>query len=148
VGASVLAFVEQADLAVIVATPEPTAIADAYATIKCAVRRARRAGLPDPAMCLVVNQACDAAEARRVSDRMSAVANRFLGFRVASIGWVPRDEAVSRAVCARRPFAVTHPRSSVCRAMHQIAEALVERTKCAGPDTSATRVRNPKFWGT
>src|SRR5262249_30770337 len=75
VGPSVLDFLYAADLALVVATPEPTAIADAYALIKClhAGRLdagARRDHAAQPAVALVVNQA-DPREAAAVHARIA-----------------------------------------------------------------------------
>src|SRR4030095_6298620 len=43
-GREIISFMNCADMAVIVTTPEPTAIADAYALIKCVARRMNASG--------------------------------------------------------------------------------------------------------
>src|SRR5690606_32972410 len=77
---SVVSFVRAADVGLIVATPEPTSITDAYALIKCVVSGAESAQRPAkaaPHLRLIVNEAADAAEAKRVHTRVSGVCARF-----------------------------------------------------------------------
>jgi len=80
----------------VVVTPEPTAITDAYALMKVMAthhgeRRFR----------LVVNLAKDADDALEVYRRMSLAADRFLGVAVDYAGFVPQDQAVRHAVRSR-----------------------------------------------
>ena len=121
IGLGVLGFIAESDLALIVATPEPTAIADAYALIKSLVTRAR-AGLGPPArVALVVNQVRRASEAARVHRRIDAVARRFLGQGVDLAGWVVTDGSVRDAVRARRPFVEHAPRCRASRCVRDLS---------------------------
>lgn len=106
----VLDFVEAAQYALVVATPEPTSIADAYAMLKCLVRRgvASTRGIR---LYLGVNQAIDQDEAARVHARIAGVAQRFLGAGVESAGYVRSDPAASNAVRARVPLLLHAPAS-------------------------------------
>jgi flagellar biosynthesis protein FlhG len=77
----------------VVTTPEPTAITDAYALMKvmatqCGERRFR----------LLVNLARTEDEALEVYRRLALAADRFLGVAVDLAGFIPLDEAVGRAV--------------------------------------------------
>ena len=124
--AGVTSFVRAADIALVVVTPEPTSIADAYAMVKCLTDGGRmRENMPR--VMLVVNQARDEEEARAVHARIGAVSARFLGAEPGMFGWVPSDAAVSLAVRARVPFVLQEPRSSASRAMVRLAEALEAR---------------------
>jgi flagellar biosynthesis protein FlhG len=114
IGGLVTAFTAAADSTLVVATPEPTSIADAYALIKCAASmsgwhapadRPPRGGLPTfGRVGLVVNQAAGAREATAVHARIDAVARRFLGLAVPLAGWVAHDPRVGEAVRARVPY--------------------------------------------
>lgn len=114
-GRDVLAFLALADLPVVVATPEPTSIADAYALIKASMRE--RAGRREGSIRLIVNQASDASEAERVRARISSVTARFLGIETSLLGWAPLDRHVTRAVRARRPLCEAHPSSPAAKAV-------------------------------
>lgn len=125
-GAQVLSFVRAADMAIIVTTPEPTAIADAYALIKVA-----RQGAPvdgprfNPA--LLVNQVEGESEAVRVHKRVAAVSRRFLGFELPLLGWTPDDPMVRDAVRVRHPLVLLHPRSRAARHLRTLAADLCDR---------------------
>ena len=110
-----------ADRLVLVTTPEPPAVTDAYATLKLLVAR----GLRGP-VGLVVNQAT-ADAAARTHARLSHTARTFLGVTVADYGYVPADAAVVRAVGARRPVAVAAPGCPADRAFRSVATHLGAR---------------------
>ena len=127
-----------ADMAVIVTTPEPTAIADAYALIKCVSGRMNGSGgagaqglrIADPALepsrlTLVVNQVTSPEEAAAVHTRIAAVCERFLGLRPSLLGWVSQDARVGQAVRKRRPVMLEHARSPACRDLKELSGALV-----------------------
>jgi flagellar biosynthesis protein FlhG len=130
-GRDVLSMIRIADLALVVATPEPTSIADAYALVKCAVMAGndrgahglRASGEESPGLVLVINQAVDAKEAVAVHARIAGVSRKFLGYELPLLGWVPRDDKVSDAVRKRRPLLLEHPRSQAARGVQDLALA-------------------------
>ena len=101
VGPGVLSFTLAADEVMVVTTPEPTAITDAYAVIKSLVRRN-----PEIDLRLVVNACRDEDEARAVHDRIAQVSRRFLGTTLRLAGYLPSDPRVAAAVRRRCPFAL------------------------------------------
>lgn len=126
VGRGVLDFVAIADEAVIVTTPEPTSLADAYALLKCLHLTAAEAQRPLPRIGLVVNQVMDEREASEVYARFSSVARRFLGISVKMIGAVAQDLRVAEAVRARLPFVLHAPRAEATRDMRVIARFMTQ----------------------
>jgi flagellar biosynthesis protein FlhG len=116
---NVLSFVLAADETVVVTTPEPTAVADAYAMIKTISRRSEAAQAS-----LLVNMARDRDEARRVFDRMNAVCRRFLGLSLTSAGYVLHDPQVSQAVRRRRLFVLDQPDCPASACVTQLAHRL------------------------
>ncbi|MGD9690790.1 MAG: P-loop NTPase [Phycisphaerales bacterium] len=117
VGPTVTGMLAAADLGLIVTTPEPTAIADAYALIKCMTLTT---GALDR-LALVVNGAADRAQAEATRDRIFAVAQRFLGRSPRWGGWIAQDEHVRAAVFARRPFLLRSPSAPASRAVRTLA---------------------------
>ncbi len=99
----VLFTVSLADEVLIVATPEPTSLTDAYATIK--VLAATQVSRP---MRLLVNQVQRAGEGRAVCAQLQAVVDRFVNptlpepVKLALLGEVPQDGAVREAVQRRQ----------------------------------------------
>jgi len=124
---SVTSFVMESDLTAVIATPEPTSIADAYALIKCVVQSGR-----PPIFALVVNQARDQDEALHVHARIASTCKRFLGLTLPLVGIIRRDEAVSEAVRDRIPFAIGTPRAKASRDVAEMAGRLM-RTLEFGP---------------
>ncbi len=127
VGTGVLEFVNAADFALVVTTPEPTSIADAYALIKLLVTRPRDGAGGPVSFALVVNNTKDAREAARVHERIDAVTRRFLDTPVPFAGWVPSDKAVPDAVRSRRPFVLKHPKSPASRGVIRLADGISAR---------------------
>lgn len=139
-GRGVTAFMRAADLCLVVATPDPASIADAYALVKC-VRRPREAsrrGRPDSPHeagevrpVLVVNHASNEREARAVHARLSGVAERFLSYRMPLLGWVARDERVVSAGRKRRPVLIDSPKTPASRQVRALAVALARSLRPA-----------------
>jgi flagellar biosynthesis protein FlhG len=107
---NVLAFVAAADDAVIVTTPEPTAITDAYGIIKIIATEIDNLNM---GLKLVVNRVKTVAEAKKVADRMINIAGQFLNLKVDYLGFIYDDPLVGQAVLRQKPFMVLDPK---CRA--------------------------------
>jgi flagellar biosynthesis protein FlhG len=116
---NVLSFTRTADHVLIVTTPEPTAITDAYAVIKVISRDGGQRRLS-----LLVNQARTRTEARVVYDRIAKVAKQFLNVDVFDAGHVPSDENVPLAVRRRQPFVIGAPRCAASQCIAQLAMRL------------------------
>ncbi len=128
---NVTRFVTGADEAIVVTTPEPTALADAYALIKVASRQRR-----DICFHLVVNLARNAAAGDEAARTVSAVAERFLGVRLNHLGNLPADPVVSRAVHRQTLVLLAYPTAPVASALTLIAGRLWSFTpvRRTGPD--------------
>ena len=113
VSSNVLDFIAAADDAVIITTPEPTAITDAYGIIKIIATEYDNL---DMELKLVVNRVRGAAEAKKVADRMTNIAGQFLNLKVDYLGFIYDDPLVSQAVLRQKPFMVIDPKSkaSIC----------------------------------
>jgi flagellar biosynthesis protein FlhG len=113
---NVLSFTRAADHVLVVTTPEPTAITDAYAVIKVISkdRLERR-------MSLLVNQVRTISEAKQVYERIAKVAKNFLGVNVLDAGHMVADESVRRAVIQRVPFTLSAPRCGASFCITQLA---------------------------
>jgi flagellar biosynthesis protein FlhG len=133
---NVLSFTRAADQVLVVTTPEPTAITDAYAVIKVISRQGMPGSAPDTnpnrsvgenpenRLSLLVNQARSAAEAQVVQERIAKVAKQFLGVSVLDAGYVPADEQVMLAVRRRTPFVLGSPRCPASLSVAKLAMRL------------------------
>lgn len=126
----VLGFLAVADLVLVVATPEPTSIADAYALIKCWAQRppddaARdRGDRRSPRIALVVNQCRSRVEAESVHRRMLGACEKFLGLHLPLAGWVERDARVADSVMARTPVVRFAPTCSAASGINALANVI------------------------
>ena len=113
VSSNVIDFIAAADDAVIITTPEPTAITDAYGIIKIIASEYENL---DMELKLVVNRVKSAMEAKKVADRMTYIAGQFLNLKVDYLGFIYDDPVVSQAVLRQKPFMVIDPRckASIC----------------------------------
>ena len=115
---------------VVVVTPEPTSITDAYALIKVLSARHQ---VKD--FMILVNWVKNEQEARKVYKQLAAVADRFLGLlRLVYIGYVPRDTAISRAVRQQKPALELYPDSKACVQFVKVAENILESEVSNGDD--------------
>jgi flagellar biosynthesis protein FlhG len=110
---NVLSFVAAADEAIIVTTPEPTAITDAYGIIKIIATEIDNLGL---GLKLIVNRVKSVTEGKKVAERVINIAGQFLNLKVDYLGFVYEDAAVQNAVLRQRPFMVVDPKgkASIC----------------------------------
>ncbi|MEW6754758.1 MAG: P-loop NTPase [Candidatus Latescibacterota bacterium] len=125
-------FVAAADECLLLATPEPAAIADAYATLKVVLRR--RAGVRAG---LLVNMAESPEEARQVCARFQELAARFLGAQIDNRGYIPFDRCVREAVRHQVPFVQAHPPTPAAEAIAGLTGAVLHR---AAPSPGPARL--------
>ncbi|MDQ7778501.1 MAG: MinD/ParA family protein [Planctomycetota bacterium] len=116
---NVIAFAACADETLIVTTPEPTAMIDAYALIKLIAKEESPSEMK-----LVVNMAVNRLEADRVASGIVSVAHRFLNVYVEKLGYILTDGVVPAAVKRKIPFVLDAPRSHASACVVSIAKTL------------------------
>jgi flagellar biosynthesis protein FlhG len=119
IGQSVLWLNNFADHPVVVVTPDPTSMTDAYALVKVMARDYHRDELH-----VVVNGLSSSREGREVFATLQSVAERFLQVRLHHLGSVPQDPEVARAVRRQVPFLETSPDSKAARAVLELSAAV------------------------
>lgn len=117
---NVLKFVLAAGEVIVVTTPEPTAITDAYGVIK--VIASSEQNIP---IWLVVNMVRNEDEGVQVVDRLASVSKRFLGVELSTLGFIPYDPIIPKAVREQQPFIISHPRSMAGQSLNLIAKNLL-----------------------
>lgn len=102
---AVINFIRAATDTIVVTTPDPTAIADAYALIKSV-----KTTVPDIGVLkLVVNCAVSDSEANEVFEKLNGVSARFLGIKLIFLGSIPFDSYLVRAVRKQKPVSIQYP---------------------------------------
>lgn len=114
VSPNVVHFNALAEEIIVLVTPEPTSLTDAYALIKVMFTRHRRRRF-----FVLVNEARNEEEGRQVFCGLNGVVERFLHFSLMELGCLPKDPCVPRAVKSQRPFVEEYPH---CRATQKLRE--------------------------
>ncbi|MFW5830184.1 MAG: rod-binding protein [Planctomycetota bacterium] len=100
ISSEVTTFLRASAMVVVVLTPDPTSLTDAYALIK--VLESQQ---PGKDIRVIVNQAGSDDEALRTYQRLQKVVRTYLQRELQLLGHLPRDRHVTEAVRARTPFA-------------------------------------------
>lgn len=103
----------------IVVTPDPTSIVDAYATIKVILRRS-----PGKSISVVVNNIIGIGDAEQVYQSINAAVHGFLDHHLNFLGMIPHDSQVQEAIRKQIPVVRYAPGSPASRAIKLIAKQL------------------------
>ena len=116
----VMSFVMAADEIVLVTTPEPTSITDAYALVKMVSRRDKKKRIK-----ILVNKAESVKEAEEIANKLSVVSEKFLSLKLLKLGYILYDETVMKSVKLQKPFCISNPKSQAARNMVEVAGNLL-----------------------
>lgn len=119
IGEHALAFASATADVVVIATPEPLSLADAYAGLKAL---ATKHGIGRAF--LLPNMVRSPSEADEAVNRFTALVDRFLGITVVPLPGIPFDPAVSAAATAGQPLMLHSPDSAAARAFAKVARRL------------------------
>lgn len=121
IGAGVLDLARHCARVWLVATPEPTSLADAYTTAKHLWERA-----PALPLELLVNRAPDRESGERTHRALDRLTRRFLDRTLPLRAILPEDGAMIRAVARQRPVVLAEPAAPIARRLRLLAESLLE----------------------
>lgn len=116
---SVLAFVACAEELVVVTTPEPTSLTDAYSLLK-AVNHFK---LKTTAK-LIVNRTMDYKEGQATYDKFNKAVKKFLKMDLDFLGIVSDDKKVTQSVRNQKPFVINYPNCEATKDIAAIANTL------------------------
>ena len=123
ISGNVMEFVVLSGEVLLIATPEPTSITDAYALLKtlnyqpeftrehCHIK-------------LIANKVRNEKDGRELFEKLSVVADKFLNISLEYMGAVPSDNNMSKAVMKQQPLSVAYPNSQAARAIDDMARIL------------------------
>ncbi len=120
-----------ADDILIVTTPEPAALTDAYACFRVLASKKLTA---QP--WIVVNRAESAREAKQTAGRILETARRFLTLEPRFLGWILDDATVSAAVRKQEPLLRSCPGSAAARCIGQLAKNWMDSLTTDPEDTA------------
>ncbi|HHY16078.1 MAG TPA: MinD/ParA family protein [Firmicutes bacterium] len=120
---NVLSFALATSEVLMVTTPEPTAITDAYGLIKVIYQRNPKAHIR-----LVVNMARNPGEAEAVAEKLNSVLREYVQREVEYIGYLLHEQQINKAVAAQQPVLLVYPSSMASRSVKRIASLLAGET--------------------
>ena len=123
-------FIASADECLLVTTPEPTSITDAYALMK--VVQGEGCQVP---FRLIVNRVGDKQEAAQTASKINLAARRFLDIQVPLLGDIADDSYVVKAVKRQTPFTIAFPNCPAARDVKRMAQSYVSDSPAVRPGT-------------
>jgi len=115
---TVKGFIDMSDDVVVVTTPEPTAIMDAYILIKSIQE------LSDKNLYLIVNKVTNQSEYVSVYERLNNALINFLGTTINDLGYIHEDARISECIKAQNPIILKYQSSKPSKDITRIAENL------------------------
>jgi len=119
-GHTVLNFISASDDVIVVLTPEPPAMTDAYGLIKAIKNMQTKVNVN-----VVVNMVENELEAQQTYERLEQAVKRFLGLPINLLGWIYKDPLVNRSVLNQKPVGFTNSRSPAYKCIQGIASNIM-----------------------
>jgi ATPases involved in chromosome partitioning len=117
---NVLGFMAVSEDVVVVTTPEPTSITDAYSLIKVALKH-----MPSMNIHVVINRANSQEEAQLTYQRLENAVRDFLKKDIKYLGYIADDNKVRKAVMEQNPFRNAYPDCQASKCMDSIAASIM-----------------------
>lgn len=121
---NVIRFLQSAQYAVIVISPEPTSLTDAFSLIKVLQRRHY-----DKPVYTLVNMANNYKHSMDVFKRFSHAINKYVHMKVRYLGYIPMDRAMRSAVATQSPVVISEPNSPAARCISLLTQILLKHFK-------------------
>lgn len=137
IGPNVMSVLRAASEVIIVTTPDPTAVVDAYATIKVLHRHS-----PTKTVWIIVNNVVGIGDAAQIFGQIHAAAKRFLQHPLEHLGTIPRDAELGEAVRRQLPVVEFAPQAPASRSFRLIAKQLDQLHRSSINPASAPQ----SFW--
>lgn len=126
---TVLEFVAASSEVLLVATPEPTSITDAYALLKTLNQKAEFVA-NNTAIKIVSNRVKNYKEGTAIYNKMKVVVDKFLNINMEYLGAIPEDVNVSKAVIQQKPLTLSYPSTVASVSIQKLARGLNDYKLC------------------
>ena len=124
ISSNVIYFNLAAQERIVVVTPEPTSVTDAYALIKVMFMQHGT-----NKFIILMNMVRNEKEAVSVYKHLSRVVEKFMGsISLDYAGYIPYDKHLHESVNRREPVTCSHPQSSSSQSFKKLAECLLDQT--------------------
>lgn len=116
----VLGFISCCDDLIMVTTPEPTSLTDAYSLLKAV----NHFNLKNKAK-VIINRALDQKEANITFNKLNNAVSKFLKVEMEYLGMVSEDKKLVQSVRAQEPFVISYPNCDAAKDIEKIAVKLI-----------------------
>lgn len=125
---AVLDFIMISSEILLVITPEPTSMTDAYALLKV-LNNSDSYFMNNRNIRVISNKASSYHEGISSYERLNTVANKFLNINIDLLGIIPNDDNVQKAIIRQKPVSLLYPNSKASKAYENIAKSLLNDSK-------------------
>lgn len=125
---NVISFLLAADEVIVITTPEPTSMTDAYGCVKTIAKQAYQGGVS-----VVINQVSDPNEGLMVAEKFRLVCRQFLDIEIRMLGSIASDSLVGEVVRQQKALLQAYPKSNPARNIQNIARRLINQGTAAAP---------------
>lgn len=124
---SVIEFVLSSPEVLLVVTPEPTSITDAYSLLK-AVNRKKEFKRDQKSIKVVANRVDNPEEGQEIFDKIRLVVSKFLNIELEYLGYIPMDKQLITAVLEQKPISIHNPESESALRIRNICGKLLDKS--------------------
>lgn len=117
---SVLGFIACCNELIVITTPEPTSLTDAYSLLKVV----NHFKLKKDAQ-VVVNRVIDIEESRNTFEKFNNAVDSFLKIKLSYLGYITEDKRLIQAVRQQEPFTIKYPNCNAAVDVQRIALRLM-----------------------
>ncbi len=122
---SVMEFVMVSPEILLVVTPEPTSITDAYSLLKV-LRRKEKFNPLYKTINVVSNRVSSDAEGNDIYSKINTVSSKFLNTKLQFLGNIPQDKNASMAIIEQKPVIMAYPTSPMAKGIQSMAAKLMQ----------------------
>jgi flagellar biosynthesis protein FlhG len=122
---SVMEFVMVSPEVLLVVTPEPTSITDAYSLLKV-LRRKDEFNPLYKTINVVANRTTSDVEGREIFEKINTVSSKFLNTDLKYLGSIPQDKSASMAIIQQKAVVMSYPISPMSKAVSDLADKLFD----------------------
>lgn len=117
---NVLAFIACSEETIVITTPEPTSLTDAYSLIKAT----DHFKLTNTAN-VIVNRAFSIKDGEETYNKLKRAVDKFLTIKINYLGSISEDRKLVEGVRAQVPFTILHPKCDASRSIERISNKLI-----------------------
>ena len=117
---SVISYIKFSNNNIIIITPEPTSLTDAFSLIRVANKNIKQ-----PNFHVVVNNVKNKQQAEQIYKRFSKAVEKYIASPVNYLGHIVSDELLTSSICIQNPVVLQHPTATSSKCFDEISKKLI-----------------------